>query len=510
MDEMDNSEKKFITTAISYANGPPHIGHAFEFVIADAYARWFKSRKKYNVHFLTGMDEHGQKIQNTAEEKKLSCQELCDQVSALFVRLNADLNVSYDRFIRTTEEGHKLVVKQMFERCKEDIYLGEYVGWYNPREETFISEFDAKQNEFKDPVSGKPYVKMKEPSYFFRLGKYQDKIKQHILSNPGFIIGNSNDILARLEKPVHDLSISRTSISWGIPIPDNPEHVFYVWFDALLNYVTGSTSWPPSVQVIGKDITWFHAVIWLGMLMSAGMELPKHLFVHGFVNDKEGKKMSKSVGNVVSPTDLIAKYPCSAIRFFLLKENVANDVNFSEEGLIRAHDSELLAGLGNLVNRTFSMFFRYCNGIVPDVKPLERFDIANLISELNGYVEAFQFHTFIEKTFQILNDLNLYVNETEIWNIGKKDDTRTEQDRNVVLMTLLEGLFVMGHLLKPLIPSVSQTLIVDYFEKEFVPIEDLTWSNLKPGTVIEKKKTILFTILDKDAYEIRKKKNIAK
>jgi methionyl-tRNA synthetase len=248
-----------------------------------------------------------------------------------------------------------------------------------------VSEFDASQTEFKDPSSNIPYIKMKEPSYFFRLSKYHNAIEKHIQDNANFIIG-PNDILKRLTQndPLTDISISRTSIDWGIPLPpsapaqddkdkdvnaDNneekqhkdPKHVFYVWFDALANYLTGCPQgmWPPDIQVIGKDITWFHSVIWIGMLMSANIELPKQLFVHSFINDKDGKKMSKSIGNVVSPTDLISKYPASAIRYYLLRENVLSDVNFSEQSLVRCHDSDLLANLGNLVHRTFSMYFLF-------------------------------------------------------------------------------------------------------------------------------------------------------
>jgi len=369
---------------------------------------------------------------------------------------------------------------------------------------------------------------MKEPSYFFRLSKYHDAIVKHLQENPKFIIGQ-NDILNRLtqNEPLADISISRTSIDWGIPLPridgdgdggdggDGDKHVFYVWFDALVNYVTGCPDgmWPPDIQVIGKDITWFHSVIWIGMLMSSRLELPKQLFVHSFINDKDGKKMSKSVGNVVSPTYLLSKYPSCAIRYYLLKENVLSDVNFSEQSLIRCHDSDLLANLGNLVHRTFSMFHRYCKSIIPEKRAKQLFDISELNRLCTQHIGNGHFHFYTEKVFGTLILLNTHVNETKIWEIGKASDKsgRTEEDRNEVLVTLLESLFIMGHFLYPIIPLIADRLILDFFQAEHYQIlNSLGWSNFKPLQKIEKKNTILFTIIDAEAYEGRKQRIIAK
>jgi len=523
MDGLRSPKSKFVTTAISYANGPPHIGHAYEFIIADGFTRFYEI-KGNNVFFLTGMDEHGQKIQKTAESSKQTPKELCDKMSILFKKLDSDLHVSYSRFIRTTEEAHREAVYNMFAVCLEngDIYLGEYEGWYNTREETFITEFEASQTDYKDPTTQTPYTKMKEPSYFFRLSKYHDAIVEHIEKNPNFIVG-PNDITHRLsERPLIDISISRTTIEWGIHLPITPTgegesllHVFYVWFDALVNYISGCPQgmWPPDIQIIGKDIVWFHAVIWIGMLMSAKLSLPKQLFVHSFINDKDGKKMSKSVGNVVSPPDLISKYPACAIRYYLLKENMLSDINFCENSLVRCHDSDLLGNLGNLVHRTFSMFHRYCKSIVPLKKAKPIFDIQLLEDECSEYISSVQFHLYIEKVFGIFIMLNTYVNTTQIWNIGKPVDKtgRTNSDRDEVLVTLLESLFIMGHFLYPIIPSIADRIVLEFFQRnEYKTLNTLSWSNLCCDTKLEKKDTILFTILDKNAYDGRKQKIIAK
>ena len=271
--------------------------------------------------------------------------------------------------------------------------------------------------------------------------------------------------------------------------------------------------WPPDIQVIGKDITWFHSVIWIGMLMSAKIELPRQLFVHSFINDKDGKKMSKSVGNVVCPFNLVSKYPTCALRYYLLKENVLSDVNFCEKSLIRCHDSDLLANLGNLVHRTFSMFNRYCNSVVPEKKAHPLFDIKKLVGVCTQHIQDGHFHLYCEKVFGILISLNTYINETKIWEIGKANDKsgRTKEDRNEVLITLLEGLFVISHFLNPIIPSIADRLILDYFNFEgYKTLSNLGWSNLQTSQEIPKKDTILFKIIDSEAYQGRKQKIIAK
>ena len=533
-------QKKFITTSIFYANGNPHMGHALEITATDTLNR-FNGLNGFNTYFLTGMDEHGQKIQKTADDLGLTPIQLCNQVTVEFQKLYSSLNVTYDRFIRTTEEDHKRNVQKMFQSCMEnnDIYLGEYEGWYNPREETFVPEFEASQTNYKDPINNVEYVKMKEPSYFFRLSKYHEPIRKFIAENPDFILGSgkTNEILARLDQqPLSDISISRTTITWGIPIeysnlntPKNedskedshtvcPEkshsHVFYVWFDALVNYISGAPElgWPADIHVIGKDIVWFHSVIWLGMLLSAKLPFPKQLCVHGFVNDQDGRKMSKSVGNVVSPIDLVEKYPVCSVRYYLLKENFLGDINFAETALIRCNDTELLANLGNLVHRTFSMFHRYAHSTVPKEKAKPLFDICQLVSDCSKFMRDVQIHLYIERIFSLLMDLNTHVNNTRIWEIGnpKFKDARTENDKQEVIRTLLEALYILGHFLQPIIPTSASKIVCDYLSKSFVTFDQLSWNNLDDCLVLEEKDTILFRTLDENAYNERKKKMIVK
>jgi methionyl-tRNA synthetase len=503
-------KKKYITTAIAYANGPPHIGHAFEFVLADSLKRFYKLYGD-DVFLLTGMDEHGQKIQKKAEELGILPIQLCDNMSQLFVDLDKALSIDFDKFIRTSELAHKNAVFDVFKKClnNNDIYKGEYVGWYNSREETFVSEFDAAKTNYKDPVTQIEYIKMREPSYFFKLSKYQNDIIKFITENPTFINGSgkTNEILQRLEQPLTDISISRTTITWGIQVPENEDHVFYVWFDALVNYISGCPEgfWPADIHVIGKDIVWFHAVIWLAMLMSAKLPLPKQLVVHGFINDKDGRKMSKSLGNVVSPTDLIEKYPACAIRYYLLKENVLGDINFSEAELIRCHDFVLLETLGNLINRTFSMCHKYCESKIPNVEVYKIFDINELVIDCQKSIENIKMYLYVERVFEVIGKLNNYINETKIW-----EKTCDENTRNHVIKTLMEGIFIISHFLNPIVPNTSEKIIVEYFGLNIKLFSELTWNNFQDDFRIEKKNTILYQMIDKKAYEIRAKIATAK
>lgn len=333
----------YITTAINYANGAPHIGHAYEAVTSDVIARHQRLVSKpenHPVFFVTGSDEHGQKIAEQAvKEGKQAPIEICDKYVAGFQALNQRLRVTNDDYVRTTSDRHKRTAKELWKRCHQagDIYLDTYQGWYDVREETFVTETEAQQNDYKDPVSGLPYRKVEEESYFFKMSNYKERLIHYIeVDNPTFIQPNNhkNLILQRLKSDeLRDLSISRTTFDWGIPVPEgfNDSHVMYVWLDALTNYLTGVDGlgtngddsnadlkhfWPASVHIIGKDILWFHTVIWPCLLMSAGVPLPKAVFAHGFVNDKEGKKMSKSMGNVVDPHDLLDQFEVDTFRWY--------------------------------------------------------------------------------------------------------------------------------------------------------------------------------------------------
>lgn len=517
------SEKVFITTAIHYTNGKPHIGHAFEFLVTDVISRWNEINGK-EVVFLTGTDEHGQKIEKKANALHISPKELCDQNSELFKDLCQKLDIGYTRFIRTTDPDHAKKVYEFYEKCKNDIYMGEYNGWYNIREESFVTQLEAKLNNYKDPVTGDELTRFKEPSYFFKLSKYADRVKQHIIDNPDFIVPSSyrEVIIKRIERlednDIQDLSISRstTNTQWGIPVPGDPDHVLYVWFDALINYITGSPNGeqPADIHVIGKDILWFHTTIWLSMLMSANLEFPKQIFVHGFVCDENGQKMSKSVGNVVDPVDLVKKYPVDAIRYYLIQDfNRENDFRFSESTLVRHHDSNLLANLGNFVNRVFGLFHKYSNGIVPnrqyaikDGKYL--FDVNDTVKQLGEYIKQFELGLYADKVFELLTQCNTYVNDTCIWEIGneKYNDSRTEQTRQGIILTLLESVHIIAHLLYPIIPSTSEKML-GFLNRPRKRLSELEWGMLPK---IPKCQTKLFQVLNQEASQQRMKKNMNK
>jgi len=366
-----------ITTAISYTNGSPHVGHLYESVLADFVSKSFGLFN--NVKLLTGTDEHGKKIQLTAQAAGLEPIELCNANAEKFVQLNKKLGVDYSYFIRTTDPVHKTLVSDSIIRSHKsgDIYLDNYSGYYNVREECFITELEAKETNYTDPVTGKPYEKITEESYFFRLEKYKDLIIQ-LLSQGLVFPANKFAIGDRLDT-LKDLSISRTSFDWGIEFPQfdsNKSHVVYVWFDALLNYVTGAKeigdNFDQTIHIIGKDILWFHAVIYPAILKSCGYNQyqGKNILTHGFILDKAGFKMSKSVGNVIDPDELFAKYPVEAIRYYLLMETIwGEDIKFNEDRLKQLYNNQLIKDFGNLFQRLFTL-----------AKPIE--------TELNQYFET--------------------------------------------------------------------------------------------------------------------------
>jgi methionyl-tRNA synthetase len=334
----------YITTAINYTNGPAHMGHAYEAATSDVIARHQRLTTDHPVYFVTGSDEHGQKIAGTAEKEGKTPMEICDKYVTGFQVLNQRIRISNDDYVRTTSARHKRTAQQLWKKCAAagDIYLDTYVGWYNVREEAFVTETEAAANDYKDPDTGIPYKQVEEESYFFKMSKYNDRLIKYIeVDNPGFIQPEHHKslILNRLKsEELRDLSISRTTFDWGIPVPEgfHDSHVMYVWMDALSNYLTGVNGlqvnddgsipgkekfWPANVHIIGKDILWFHTVIWPCLLMSAEIPLPKVVFAHGFVNDKEGKKMSKSLGNVVDPHDMLDQFHVDTFRWYVRWED---------------------------------------------------------------------------------------------------------------------------------------------------------------------------------------------
>mmetsp|Transcript_13998 Transcript_13998/g.27990 ORF Transcript_13998/g.27990 Transcript_13998/m.27990 type:complete len:908 (-) Transcript_13998:392-3115(-) len=491
--------KFYITTAINYTNGLPHMGHAYEIITTDVLARFHRTFGR-DVFFLTGTDEHGQKIANTAEGQGLQPIQICDRYAQGFQDLNAALEVSNSDYIRTTQDRHKKMCQWLWKRAADagDIYLGHYEGWYSVREETFVPETEAKNNDYKDPVTGKPLQRMQESSYFFRMSKYQERLVEHIQKNPEFIKPDfrRNEILQRLQEPLQDLSVSRTTFTWGVPVPGDDKHVMYVWFDALTNYLSGiqfpdgdraKKYWPADVHIIGKDIIWFHTVIWPCILMSCQIPLPKTVFAHGFVNAADGKKMSKSLGNVVDPMKLLEKYAADTVRFFLARScRFGEDLPFSEDSLVDDHNAVLCDSLGNLVHRATHLTQKYAGSAIPegsgdDFPPGVPFDLQYAVASADEKFRNFQLAEGLEIAVEACRDANRFLQEQAPWAI--KND---EPKRLRVVRRALEAVYALGHLFEPAIPSAAQEI----FRKlgtEKGNLKDLkpSFDNLKTGTKVE-------------------------
>lgn len=504
--KVEEKRKFYVTTAINYTNGPPHFGHAYEVVAADVIARYHRVCGE-EVYFLTGTDEHGQKVADTAAAQGVKPIELCDRYVALFQALNKRLTISNDNFIRTTQPHHIEKSQWIWKKAAADIYLSDYVGWYSVREEKFLTENEASACEYKDPGTGKPLIKRSEPSYFFKMSKYQEKLIQHIHENSDFIQPEERrkEILSRLEgEPLLDLSISRATFDWGVPVPDVPgipkteqKHVMYVWFDALTNYLsavdypTGDLAkfWPASAHIIGKDIVWFHTVIWPCMLMSAEIPLPKTVVCHGFVNGPDGRKMSKSYGNVVDPNDILDKYSSDNLRFFMLSEGVfGSDFNFSEQALIRSNDFELAAALGNLVHRALS-FSKETDRKVPSEPCEEIFSVAELKQKIQAELDHFHLQNALFHAFTAVKLTNKFLTSEAPWNLKGPD---VGPKRASILRTALEALYICGHFCAPFIPT-SMELLFKALNTPMTTLDKLNgWGNLKPGTPIDQTKDVLF------------------
>ncbi|TMW62271.1 hypothetical protein Poli38472_009764 [Pythium oligandrum] len=514
-DNAKHREKFYLSTAIHYTNGMPHMGHAYENVTADVITRYHRTFGR-EVFFLTGTDEHGQKIAQTAEAQGMAPMELCTKYAAIFQQLTKDLNMANDRFIRTTDDHHKKFAQWIFQRAIDngDIYLGTYEGWYNVREEMFVTETEAQQTDYKDPATGTPFKKMQEKSYFFKMSKYQQRLVQHYHDHPEFLQPEvrRQEILRRLEEPLQDLSASRTTFSHGIPLPNDPEHVLYVWFDALSNYLSGidypdgenAKFWPANVHLIGKDITWFHCVIWPCILMSAGIPLFKRVYAHGFINAKDGTKMSKSIGNVVDPYDMINKYGLDSFRYFLVRSaRFGQDMPFSEDDLINIHNAELADTLGNLVHRTVNICKKYANGLVPDARADTPFDIYTLLHESEIAYKEYALQNACFVVLNALRETNKYLTDKAPWHM--KEDA----PRLVVVRTCLEAIYVAAHYLSPFMPETAQKI----FEKLGTAPMLLTqlspdYDNLKVGTEVTIGDILFNKVLSDE--EIKKQEEAAK
>ncbi len=470
------AETFYITTAISYPNGKPHIGHAYELIATDALARFQRLDGK-DVYFLTGTDEHGIKMYQTARKEGITPRELADRNAAEFKRMAEALNASNDDFIRTSEERHhrssQAIWKAML--ANGDIYKDSYAGWYSVRDEAYYGEeeTEVRPDGVRYGPQGTPVEWVEEESYFFRLSAYQDRLLQLYADRPSFIGPNErrNEIVSFVKSGLKDLSISRTTFDWGIPVPDDEKHVMYVWVDALTNYITGVgypdenaelwRYWPADVHIIGKDITRFHAVYWPAFLMSAGVELPKRVFGHGFVFNR-GEKMSKSVGNVIDPFALVDHYGLDQVRYFLLREvPFGQDGNYSHEAIVARTNADLANDLGNLAQRSLSMIAKNCEGRVPVRGTLQPVDEAMLRQAEEALAAARTamgdqaIHTALATIFAVVADANRYFAGQEPWALKKTDPARMGS----VLYTTAETVRRIAILCQPYIPASAGKLL---------------------------------------------------
>lgn len=460
----------YITTPIYYVNDVPHIGHAYTTLCSDVLARYMRLDGR-KVKFLTGTDEHGQKVSKSAEKKGVDPQAFTDELSQKFRDLAKILNVSNDDFIRTTEERHKKAVQHLWNILVEngDIYLGKYSGWYSVRDEAFYAESELVDG--KAPT-GAPVEWMEEDSYFFALSKWQDKLLKFYEENPDFIrpASRRNEIISFVKSGLLDLSVSRTSISWGVGVPNAKGHVVYVWLDALTNYISAlgypdnsqdmKDFWPANVHMVGKDITRFHAVYWPAFLMAAGIELPKSIVAHGWWTN-EGQKISKSIGNVIDPLALIDEFGLDQVRYFMCREVIfGNDGNYSRDSFVNRINNELSNKIGNLAQRILS-FIAKIDGKVP-AKPNGIESDENIIfckslkPELDKAMERENFNLMLDKINEIADRANLYVDQQAPWTLKKTDPAKM----NDVLYTTLELIRYIGLYLQPFIPD-SASLLLD-------------------------------------------------
>ena len=482
----------YITTPIYYVNDKPHIGHAYTTILADVLARHYRNIGR-DVFLLTGLDEHGQKVQQAAESRNINPKQHCDEMAPRFLKLWDKLHISYDDFIRTTEKRHTDIVKYFLQKVydKGDIYEDSYEGLYSVSEERFITEKEAESGDFRD------IKELKEKNYFFKMSKYQDKLIKHIEENPNFIQPKfrRNEVLGFLRSPLEDLCISRpkSRLSWGIEMPFDTNYVTYVWFDALINYVSAiglntdekkyKTFWPVNYHLIGKDILTTHSVYWPTMLMSAGIKLPKSIFAHGWwLSDQS--KMSKSLGNVIDPLKLIETYGVDPVRFYLMKEMVlGQDSNFSLDSFVKCYNSDLANDFGNLLSRVTNLINKFYDGKIPNGQDNSEAGKAvkksaeETVDYVLNLIDEMKINDAINHTFKFIREVNKYLEITAPWKLLKKDIDSAGK----ILYTAAESLRITALILSPIMPNRAQT-VFDIFH---IDSNEIEWGGLIAGTKIE-------------------------
>jgi methionyl-tRNA synthetase len=475
---MSDQPRYYITTAISYPNGPPHIGHAYEVIATDAIAR-FMRLDGYDVFFLTGTDEHGQKIQQTATKEGLTPKELLDRHVPRFQAMAEALNCSNDDFIRTTEERHHRSSEEIWRRMEKngDIYLDKYAGWYSVRDEAYYAEDETHVNEHGVRIAtktGTPVEWVEEESYFFKLSAYQQKLLDLYARDPNYVLPKErlNEVASFVRGGLQNLSISRTTFDWGIRVPGNPKHIMYVWVDALTNYITAAgfpdsegtkfkRYWPADLHVIGKDIVRFHAVYWPAFLLSAGIEVPRRIFSHGFLFNR-GEKMSKSVGNVIDPFVLADTYGVDQFRYFFLREvPFGQDGNYSHEAIINRINADLANDLGNLAQRSLTMINKQLGGVLPKPGFLSDNDKAilaaadDMIGAAREHMKTQQLHQVLNTVWAVVADANRYFAGEAPWALAKINPAR----QGTVLYVTAEVLRQVGILCQPFMPASAGKLL---------------------------------------------------